>query len=302
MFSTDERQCHIVLRKTEQPSANHQPLIPMSPATKHPEITLSHRRGKIARLPRLVREQLNIRLDDAQEAAEILPWLNDLPEVRQFISRHFNGTPISPQNLSAWRQGGFHEWLLHRELLDSASHMREHVEEFQQALASESDDSLSQTLADSMVTQLSVRLAAFMAHWDGAEDNAQLGTLLKIGQFLVKLQQATYRAEREALELPALRRKAEDDQRASIGIADAYREYWAEMRRIHAPKPVVVPKAETTVNRKTPVPTSSAPAQSSLIKANQGSRPQSTQPVAPENVESGPASPGSNEPLVSSKK
>jgi hypothetical protein len=30
-----------------------------------------------------------------------------LHEVREVLARHFNGAPISKQNLSAWRQGGF---------------------------------------------------------------------------------------------------------------------------------------------------------------------------------------------------
>jgi hypothetical protein len=77
------------------------------------------RRGKIARLPRSVRDQLNLRLDDGWDAGQILPWLNDLPEVREVLARHFNGASISPQNLSAWRQGGFNEWLLFHQFLES---------------------------------------------------------------------------------------------------------------------------------------------------------------------------------------
>ena len=163
------------------------------------EPTLSHRRGKIARLPRAVREQLNVRLDDGQEAAEILPWLNDLPEVRQIISERFNGTPVSPQNLSAWRQGGFQEWLLHRELLDSAAHMREHVAELNEEIASDSPDGIPHPLADYMVATLTVRFAGFLGRWNGGPGDVQLATLLKVGQFILRLQQAAYRAEKEAL-------------------------------------------------------------------------------------------------------
>jgi hypothetical protein len=284
-----------------------QPLTPMSPNTNQPETTPSHRRGKIARLPRSVREQLNIRLDDGQEAPEILPWLNDLPEVRKIITRHFNGAPVSPQNLSAWRQGGFQEWLLHRELLDSASHMCEHVEELRDALASESGESIPHTLADNMVTQLSVRFAAFMAHWDGTQDNVQLGVLLKMGQFLLKLQQAAYRAEREALQLPLLRRKAADDYQTSIDIEADYKEYCDQIKMIRAQNSLDVRKAKTTVKRKTPVRSPRPPVQSRSIKAdhgshpNQASRPESTERAVVENVESGKGGGGPDEPLVSAK-
>ncbi len=148
------------------------------------ETTLSQRRGKIARLPRAIREQLNCRLDDGLEASEILPWLNDLPEVRQIVIQRFNGVPISPQNLSAWRQGGFQEWLLQRELFDSASHMCEHVQELQEIIGSDSPDDVPHTLADYMVTQLSVRFAAFLGRWDGNPSNEQIGQLLKSGNWL----------------------------------------------------------------------------------------------------------------------
>src|SRR5580704_11525472 len=106
----------------------------MQTETDKSQSILSQRRGKIARLPREVREQLNVRLDDGLEADQILPWLNDLPDVREVIAERFNGVPISPQNLSAWRQGGFREWLLQRELFDTAVHVREHLEEIGEAL------------------------------------------------------------------------------------------------------------------------------------------------------------------------
>ncbi len=46
------------------------------------------RKGKIARLPHCIREQLNQRLQDG----------------------HFENNPINAVNLTEWRQGGFREW------------------------------------------------------------------------------------------------------------------------------------------------------------------------------------------------
>jgi len=68
------------------------------------------RTGKIARLPHPIREQLNRRLESAEAYEPILNWLNALPEARQVIDDHFAGLPISKQNLSDWRSGGFSEW------------------------------------------------------------------------------------------------------------------------------------------------------------------------------------------------
>src|SRR6266853_1842572 len=68
------------------------------------------RTGKIARLPHPIREQLNRRLEASEAYEPILNWLNALPEARQVIDDHFAGLPISKQNLSDWRSGGFSEW------------------------------------------------------------------------------------------------------------------------------------------------------------------------------------------------
>ncbi len=69
------------------------------------------RRGKIARLPNDIREQLNQRLLDGHSASAILPWLNHLPPVQEILAAQFNGEPITPQNLSNWRRAGYQHWL-----------------------------------------------------------------------------------------------------------------------------------------------------------------------------------------------
>src|ERR1700677_3496384 len=71
--------------------------------------------GKIARLPHDIRNQLNQRLLDNQPASVILPWLNDLPAVKEILAAHFNGEPLNPQNLSRWRANGFQRWLKKQE-------------------------------------------------------------------------------------------------------------------------------------------------------------------------------------------
>ena len=68
---------------------------------------MNPRNGKIAHLPRSIRDLLNDRLDRSQPASQILPWLNSLEEVREIIKEEFDGVPISEQNLSQWRQGTY---------------------------------------------------------------------------------------------------------------------------------------------------------------------------------------------------
>lgn len=77
------------------------------------------RNGKIARLPHDIREEINSRLLDGQLAPEILPWLNNLPAVIKEMELHWDGSILSPQNLSEWRLGGFKDWLKRRSKVES---------------------------------------------------------------------------------------------------------------------------------------------------------------------------------------
>jgi hypothetical protein len=72
------------------------------------------RKGKIARLPRSIREALNVRLHDGQPASVVLPWLNEIVEVKGVIEQHFAGEEINEQNLTNWRQGGYVDWCEHQ--------------------------------------------------------------------------------------------------------------------------------------------------------------------------------------------
>ena len=73
------------------------------------------RTGKIARLPGALRHELNHRLHNGAPGREIVPWLNALPEVQRVLAARFASRPITEDNLSEWRQGGFQEWLLQEE-------------------------------------------------------------------------------------------------------------------------------------------------------------------------------------------
>jgi len=68
------------------------------------------RTGKIARLPRNIRDTLNTRLDNGEQATDLVRWLNGLPEVQSLLASDFQGRPINTPNLSAWKAGGFLDW------------------------------------------------------------------------------------------------------------------------------------------------------------------------------------------------
>src|SRR6185503_12622891 len=69
------------------------------------------RNGKIARLPKAIREELNRRLSDGEPGTELVAWLNGLPEVQRIVTAEFGGRVVREQNLSEWKQGGYEEWL-----------------------------------------------------------------------------------------------------------------------------------------------------------------------------------------------
>ena len=68
------------------------------------------RRGKIARLPAAVREELNRRLDEGWTGKELTVWLNTLPVAQAMVAADWNGKPIREQNLSEWVHGGYRDW------------------------------------------------------------------------------------------------------------------------------------------------------------------------------------------------
>src|SRR5579871_5756699 len=68
------------------------------------------RRGKIARLPCGIREELNRRLENGEQGRRLLVWINGLPEVKEVLDREFGGREISEGSLHEWKRGGFADW------------------------------------------------------------------------------------------------------------------------------------------------------------------------------------------------
>jgi hypothetical protein len=67
--------------------------------------------GKIGRLPEDLQEELNRRLNANTPDAQLLQWLNSLPEVQVALLRDFGGQKITSQNLKAWKNGGYQQWV-----------------------------------------------------------------------------------------------------------------------------------------------------------------------------------------------
>jgi hypothetical protein len=112
------------------------------------------RTGKIARLPKDIRDDLDLRLDNGQLGPELLAWLNAQPEVRQVLQEQFGGRPITQQNLSEWRHGGHQDWLQRQEAREVASRLLEQSETLSEA-------SPNRSISDQLATLLSVEIYRF---------------------------------------------------------------------------------------------------------------------------------------------
>ena len=67
-------------------------------------------RSKIGRLPFAIRNELNERIRDGAQGAELLDWLNGLKETKRIL-REMKSGPVNAQNLTDWRSTGYKDWL-----------------------------------------------------------------------------------------------------------------------------------------------------------------------------------------------
>ncbi len=88
------------------------------------------RRGKIARLPREIRQELNERLHEEEIGKSLAEWLNGLPEVQAVLKDQFEGALITEQNISEWRKRGYAEWVEHEDALEVAVRLGERAQEW----------------------------------------------------------------------------------------------------------------------------------------------------------------------------
>ncbi|HEX4343517.1 MAG TPA: hypothetical protein VH255_09005, partial [Verrucomicrobiae bacterium] len=68
------------------------------------------RTGKIARMPKGIRDELNQRLQNGEPGSQLVEWLNGRRAVKAVLVEHFEGRAVNEQNLSDWKSGGYVEW------------------------------------------------------------------------------------------------------------------------------------------------------------------------------------------------
>jgi hypothetical protein len=151
------------------------------------------RTGKIARLPRDIRDQLNRRLHDGEPGVRLIEWLNGLEPVREILARDFGGREISEQNLSEWKQGGYKEWLTQQELLACA-----------RELAADAETVIEEVpgaLSDHLATILTARYARLVSGQMDEAQRREARALRALCQDIVELRRGDHYAQRLKLDL-----------------------------------------------------------------------------------------------------
>jgi hypothetical protein len=162
------------------------------------------RYGKIANLPRDLRDQLNRRLDDGEPGVRLVEWLNQLPEVQAVLARNFEGRKINEQNLTEWKAGGYRNWQARQEMLAQAREMAADAAELIQATRGK--------LTDHLAAILAARYAALVANWNGEaadEFRAKLRALRELCQDIVNLRRGDHSGARLFMEQERLKGEQE---------------------------------------------------------------------------------------------
>lgn len=157
------------------------------------------RTGKIARLPRAIRDQLNRRLDDGEPAVDAAAWLNNLPEVKTVLKAEFADRPISEQNLSEWKQGGFLDWQKHQETLALACELTVNADELTQGAG----DSLSDKIAPLLIARYMAIIQNLSNFTNSSADDWKI--LREMCSDVVALRKGDHSAERLKLDHERLR-------------------------------------------------------------------------------------------------
>ena len=287
------------------------------------------RNGKIARLSREIRDELNTRLAEGEPGGPLLEWLNGLPAVKAVVERSFGNNPITKQNLSEWRAGGFVEWEARQEMLAQAREMAADAKEFNKATAGK--------LTDHLATSLAARYASLLSSWNGEADEPfrqKLRVLRSMCQDIAELRKGDHSGGWLKLEQDRVEREEEATEEAVVAqfqrwiennaVKDTicrnwkspeekkeiiswilgkhpdwpayYKKMHAErMRKLEASKPVKPAKAESNQNQTGQSPNSTvghdvrSAASNDLSRPQTGVQPESNQSQTSAQAESNPS-------------
>jgi len=174
------------------------------------------RQGKIARLPALVRDALNVRLQNGEPASQILPWLNALPETQAVLTA-FAEQAVNDSNLSAWRTGGFLDW---EEKQDRTWRTKELA-----AYAIKLADANSASIAEGASALVSGRLLELLEAATSEDKKLSAEELGDVVGSLTSLRSAEIAQQRVDLDREKLKRKDEEIALAKAAFEQRLAEY-----------------------------------------------------------------------------
>lgn len=165
---------------------------------------MSTRNGKIGRLPKAIRQELNRRLDDGEPGKQLVGWLNGRAEVREVLEEQFGGRAVNEQNLSEWKQGGYRDWQRHQETCERVRCLAEQAED----LEAETEHV---AVSDRLATRLAAELATVAENLIGesADAGERWQRLRELLQELGQLRRDDHRAARLRMEEDRWQRAAE---------------------------------------------------------------------------------------------
>jgi hypothetical protein len=175
--------------------------------------------GKIARLPRAVRHELNRRIHDGERGDRLVAWLNAQPEVQAVLAAEFDGRAINAQNLGDWKRGGYRDWVLQQEALELAGRLGEDAAEL-------SEDGRP-PLTDTLALWVAARYAVATRRVAEAEGVEGWKLLRELCGDLVELRRGDHSAQRLRME----RERLDFDREREREKTEAEFEAWAVENR-----------------------------------------------------------------------
>ena len=178
------------------------------------------RTGKIARLPREIRDELNRRLDEGKAGKKIVVWLNGLPEVEAIIATEFNGKPIREQNVSEWKKGGYLDHVTQQETLQIAKCLAEDAAQW--------SDEGQCAVADTIAFFLLGRYALATRQLRETKGREAWHMLRQMCDDVIELQKGQHSAERLRIDRERLQlEKEKSEKRINEKVAEIVKQHGA---------------------------------------------------------------------------
>jgi len=187
--------------------------------------------GKIARLPHYIRTELNRRLQDGEPGVKLVEWLNQQEAVQEVLRDEFGGRPVSEQNLSEWKAGGYQDWLRHEEARAFVQNLTEQSDELDEmADGQEISDRFAGLLAAEMT-----RLAKMLLEKE-TDPEKRWQRLREIHRELSQLRRDDHRAVRTLIKRDRWNRQTErEDEENEMRLEEEHRKklcapFWARLQ------------------------------------------------------------------------